>query len=71
MEMEAGMTPERLREILNITGWGVVQTATNMGRDPRELRRWLAGTREVDPACERWLEVQAANPPPGYPRRED
>lgn len=64
------MTPERFRTILDTLGWSRTECARIMRRDPRQVRRWAAGSERdpMDQAAADWLELQAANPPPEPPR---
>lgn len=63
------MDKERFREILALLGWSQNEAARIMRRDDRDVRRWASGKTEIDPDSAAWLELQAANLPPGRKRQ--
>lgn len=66
------MTPERLKECLDLLGWSGRHLAEMTARDPKQVRRWLAGTRIPEDVAA-WVESRARdaerNPPPEAPDR--
>jgi hypothetical protein len=63
------MDKERFREILDLLGWSQNECSRIMRRDDRTVRRWASGKNEIDPESAAWLELQAANLPPGRKRQ--
>ena len=66
--MPANMTPERLRECLDILGMTDAQLIRALDADPRTVQRWQSGARNIPNVVADWLERLAAhwqaNPPP-------
>ncbi len=62
------MTPDRLRECLDIIGWTAQQLARQLDSNERQVRRMVAGASRVPPPVADWLEVLVRlhedNPPP-------
>ena len=62
------LTPDRLRECLDLRRWTQRGLADVLQCDDRLVRRWAAGEAEVPPSVATWLETlglaHAAAPPP-------
>jgi transcriptional regulator with XRE-family HTH domain len=84
MRYNGDVTPDRLREILEVGGWSQNQLADLLGVDSGSFRQWARGSRPVPDAIAAWLERfaveagpfvaaleawHAANPPPTAPNR--
>lgn len=54
------MTPEAFRDALSRLGLSQVDGATLFGVDPRTVRRWVSGEREVPPPAARFLQYLIA-----------
>ncbi|AHJ66346.1 Hypothetical protein GbCGDNIH4_7189 [Granulibacter bethesdensis CGDNIH4] len=63
-----GLTPDRLRQILDLIHWSGRGLAAILKCDERLVRRWAAGSIEIPETVASWLEILAdthsANPPP-------
>ena len=62
------MTPDRLRECLDLIGWSQRGLADKLEVDERQARRWAAGAAPIPDLVADWLErvgaFHAANPAP-------
>jgi hypothetical protein len=66
------MSPTRLRECLDALGWSSRYLASLLARDPRQVRRWIAGRSGVPWEVAEWLEsrVRHAEHTPPPPRKD-
>jgi hypothetical protein len=63
------MTPDRLRQCLNLMGWSNRHLALMLDRPESTVRQWLAGAVQVPVDTAEWLEARACQAattqPPG------
>ena len=64
----ASMSPDRLRECLDLIGWSGQGLAKRLGKDERQVRRWASGAYGVPEPIAAWLDglarFHASHPPP-------